>query len=148
MQCAVLSYLSCPALQYFSTLSHKQHDFQKRKSCWTQNMFWFSLQLLSETFLTLSRTERDMTRNLYRSTSNVPVIFVIFLWNSNFLDRFSKNTQISNITKIGPVGPESFHEGGRTYTTKVIVAFHKFASAPKNPPPRKHTASPSPLPTG
>ena len=40
--------------------SHKQHDLQgKKKSYWTQNV-WFSLQLLSETFLILQRTEWDM----------------------------------------------------------------------------------------
>ena len=37
--CAVLSSVVCLAVQYFSSLSHKWHDFQKNKMC------WFSLQL-------------------------------------------------------------------------------------------------------
>jgi hypothetical protein len=28
--CAVLSSLACPAETYFSTFSHKHHDFQKK----------------------------------------------------------------------------------------------------------------------
>jgi hypothetical protein len=33
---------------------------------------------------------------------------------TNFLDRFSKNPEISNFTKIRPVGGELFHADGRT----------------------------------
>jgi hypothetical protein len=51
-------------------------------------------------------------------------------------DRISKNTQIPNFMKIGPVGAELFHAGGRTDEqtdmTKLIVAFRNFANAPEN----------------
>jgi len=42
----------------------------------TKCVFWFYLQLLSETFLILRRTERDMIKNLYRSSCKVTVILV------------------------------------------------------------------------
>jgi hypothetical protein len=43
--------------------------------------------------------------------------------NLNFLDRFSKKSQISRLIKIHPVGTELFHADGRTDITKVIVTF-------------------------
>jgi len=36
--CAILSSVACPALQYFSTLSHKLLDFRNKKNYWTQNV--------------------------------------------------------------------------------------------------------------
>ena len=53
-----------------------------------------------------------------------------------FLDRFSKNTNMPNLTKIREVGAESFHAGGRTDgqadMTKLTVTLRNFANAPKN----------------
>jgi hypothetical protein len=49
-----------------------------------------------------------------------------------FLTDFSKNPQISNFTKIRPVGAELFHANGRTDMTKLTVANRNFANAPKN----------------
>jgi len=60
-------------------------------------------------------------------------------WNVNFLNRFSKNTQILNFMKIRPVGAEFFFVEGRADRrtesekdrTKLIVALHYFPNAPK-----------------
>ena len=49
----------------------------------------------------------------------------------NFLAWFPKNTQVSNLMKIRPVGAELFHADGRTDITKLIVASRNFANAPK-----------------
>jgi hypothetical protein len=66
MQCActILSSVACPAVQYFSTLPHKRHDFRKTKlniKC----VYLFSLQLLSGTFLILRKIEQDMIKSVY-----------------------------------------------------------------------------------
>ena len=75
--CAILSTVACPALHYFSTLSDKRHDFRKKKVT-EHEMCVFSLQFLSETFLILRRTERDMIKNVYCSSRKVPFILVRF----------------------------------------------------------------------
>jgi hypothetical protein len=41
-------------------------------------VFWFSLQILSETFLILRRTERDIVKNVHMCSCGVPVIVVRF----------------------------------------------------------------------
>jgi hypothetical protein len=77
-----------------------------------QNMkcaIWFSVQLLSKSFLILRRTKRDMIRYVFWSSCKVPVNLVRFKWNLNSLDRFSKNNEISNFMKICPVGAELFY---------------------------------------
>ena len=64
MRHILLSFVACPFLQYFSTLSHKRHDFREKliehKMCvlnLTANVY--------EMFLILGRTDRDMIKNVY-----------------------------------------------------------------------------------
>ena len=44
---------------------------------------------------------------------------------------FRKKALISCLIKIRPVGAELFLADGQTDMTKLIVAFHNFANAPK-----------------
>jgi hypothetical protein len=69
-----------------------------------------------------------MIKNVHCPSCKVPVILVGTL---NFLERFLKNAQISNIMKIRPVGAESFHADRRTGMTEIIVVFLNFENAPK-----------------
>ena len=55
-----------------------------------------------------------MVKIVYWSSGEVPIIFVRFYWNLNFLDRVSQNPQMSNFMKIRAVGAEFFHMDGRT----------------------------------
>ena len=89
--------------------------FEEKKLLNAKCGFWFSLQLLSEIFLILRRTERDMIKSIYWSTCKVPLLFLSDFsetWIS--FNKFSKNTEIQNFMKIRPVGAELFHADGRT----------------------------------
>jgi hypothetical protein len=72
-------------------------------------VFWIYLQLLSQTFLILRRIKRDIVTTIKTSSSKVHVILIIFYWNLNFPDIFSKQAKISNFFKIRPLGVELFH---------------------------------------
>jgi hypothetical protein len=59
--CAILLYVACPAVLYFPKLSHKRHDVRKYHRI-LKVRFDFLYNFLSETFLILRRTERDMAK--------------------------------------------------------------------------------------
>jgi hypothetical protein len=78
MRRVILSSIACLALPYISTFSHKRHDFRGGGGTLLniKFVFWLSLQLLAETFLTLKRIERDV--NVHTYSRKVPVILVRF----------------------------------------------------------------------
>jgi hypothetical protein len=61
---------------FFNILSYTACLSEEKKILNTKCMFWFSLKLLSETFLILRTTERDMIKNVYLSSCKVPRLFL------------------------------------------------------------------------
>jgi hypothetical protein len=92
----------------FYTLTHKRCNFRD-KIYWTQNIFWFSLQILSKIFLIQERIPRDIIINVHRSSCEVALNLFWISWNLHFVYRFSKNPLISNFMNIPPVKSELFH---------------------------------------
>ena len=95
--------------------------FLKIKILKIKCVFWFSLQLLSETFLILGRTERDIIKNVYRCSHKVHVVLV---WLMNV--EFSHQAFEKKFMKRHQVGAESFQAD----MMQVTVAFHKCMTAP------------------
>ena len=128
--CAILSSVACRLYHIFPYYVINCTVFGK-KLLNIKCVFWISLQLLSETFLTARRMQRYITINVHRSSCKVPVILDRFWWNFNFLNRFSKNTQISNFMKIRPVGDALFHTDRQTDKNNVASCrFPSFANPP------------------
>jgi hypothetical protein len=86
------------ALKYFSTLSDKRSGF-RIKLLNTKCVFWFSVQLLSETFLILGINQRDNIKNVHRSTCKVPVILVRFYETWIFSKGFRKTLKYQILWK-------------------------------------------------
>jgi hypothetical protein len=102
MRCIVLPSVACAVLSYF--LHYLINDTIFGKVLWRAKCVLIFSTTLSETFLILRGIQRNTIINVHRSSCKVSVILVIFQWILNFLDRFSKKSQISYFTKIRPVG--------------------------------------------
>jgi len=104
--CALLSYVACPAVQMFPNYLIKGKILDK-KSYWTQNVFRFPLQLLSETFFIPKKNPRK----------NDHKCVWIAIWSAPYscqiLMKLDFRTQISNFMKIRAAGAK-FFPCGRT----------------------------------
>jgi len=72
------------------------------------------LYTFSETFLTLSKTEKNIIVNVHRSPCKLTHIPVKILMELVFSRHAFENAHISNFTKIRPTGAEVFHAHERT----------------------------------
>jgi hypothetical protein len=95
--------------------------------------FEFNLQISSDTFVILSRIQRDTITNVHRSSCGAPVILVRSEYNLNFPRQiFEKCSNIkfhenpSNGNRVASCGQKD----GGTDTAKLTVAFSHFANAP------------------
>jgi hypothetical protein len=106
----VLSSVASLAVLHLSTLSHKRHDFQKKK--WNLKcVFWFYVQISSETFLILSRIRRDIVVNVRTSSRKSPLFLSVFNHTWIFSTDFRK---ILKFHENPSVGAELFHADGQT----------------------------------
>jgi len=61
----ILPSVACPALPNYSTLPHKEYDFRRKKKLFDiKCALLFALQLVSETYFTLRRIQRNIVINL------------------------------------------------------------------------------------
>jgi hypothetical protein len=119
-------------IQYFSIVSHKQHDV-KKKVIEHEMCVLISSTTLSATFLILEF--RDIWSEIY---TGLHVMFLLFLSDFNqtwiFLTLHSRSTKILNSMKICLVGEELLHVNKYRTTdmTKLRVTFCNFVTKPKN----------------
>jgi len=136
--CTVSSSVACPALQHFSTLSHKwcyckRKKITEHKTC----VLIFSATFFWNTSHSMKNWARYDQKCISVSTSSTHYSCQI-LMKLNFRDRFSQTTRVSNFTKIRPLEAEPFHAGrqaggrtdGQTHMIKLIDAFHNFMNLP------------------
>jgi hypothetical protein len=95
---------------FFPISTHTRHNFWKKSIAYKMSLQFF-LQILSDIHTILRRIQQDIIINVHRPLCKIPFIFIRCQWNLNSHNRFSKNTQISNIMEIRSTGAES---GGRT----------------------------------
>ena len=122
--CAILSFVACPALLYFSTLSHKRKIFGK-KNIEHNTCDLFSQQILSETYFILRRNERDMNINVYWPSLQYQLFLSDFNATS-FSSTYFRKMRKYKFHWSPPSGSRVVPRRG-TGMTELIVAFRKIS---------------------
>jgi hypothetical protein len=130
--------VACPALPYFSTLSHKRHDFWKKLlniKCVTKRVLVFS-KTFYEIFLFIIIILGDIIINVHWSSCRVRVILARYLITLEFplqiLEKYANiklHENLSSESRVVPCG----RTDRRTEMTKLIVAFRNFVNEPTTP---------------
>ena len=132
MRRIIFSSVACLDLPLIARLPHKRHDL--RKTGTDHNFFFFNFS--STCVWNISHSKKNSARHYHKRTQVFMNRTCHSCPNLSFLDRFSKNTQISNFVKsiqreMNCSMPADGRIDRQTGMTKLIVAFRNFASAPK-----------------
>jgi len=95
------------------------------------NMFWFSLQLLSEPFLVLRRIQRDIIIKTVRRHIYVTCPLILSDFNKTMIFSTVFRKKYSNFMEIRAVGTVLFHVNHQTDMLKLVVSLHIFSNASK-----------------
>jgi hypothetical protein len=91
--CVILPPVVCLSVLYFS--HYLNNGMISGKSLLNiKCMFWFTLQLLFETFLISRRIQQDI--KVHRSSYKVPILLVTFELNMNYFDSTSSDIKFLN----------------------------------------------------
>jgi hypothetical protein len=124
MQCIYvrLQSVACPAVQYFSTLPKKRHDFHFRKTFLNiKCVLIFPITFVGY----ISHSKKNGARydqNVYWSSCKVAVFFPDFNETWIFLANFRKVLKYQILIKSVPWEPNCFLRTDR-HMTKLVVAF-------------------------
>ena len=127
----VTSFVALWSAPHFSTLSHKRHDFRKKKVIERKTCVLIFSTTSCKTNLIIRRILRDIVINVKTSSCKVAVICVRFYWNLNFLDRFSKKKPTYQILSKS-VHWESSCSTRTERRTDGPISFRNFANAPNS----------------
>jgi hypothetical protein len=122
----MLSYCLSGSNVFFHIMS-KWYDIWQKKLIEHKNVFWFALQLLSETVLLLEKFKKILWNiNIGFHLKRNSLFFSDFNKAWNFSIDFLRIHK-SNFMKTCPVGADLFHVDGQADMMKVILIFHTSA---------------------
>jgi hypothetical protein len=136
----ILSSVACHRWQYYLPHYFINGTIFGKKLLSIKCVFWFSLQLLSRTFLILRTIQRDIVTNLRKYSFQVPRYSCQILMKLEFSGQiFEKCSDIK--FHENPSSGSRVVPCGRTETTRLIVVFRNFANAPIHILHSEHRAS-------
>ena len=94
--CHVILSVTCPVLPYFPTISLKRHDFWANVIEHEMFVLIFSTPFFLKKILYCNKNALRYCNKCTQVLRRVSVIVSILQLSMNSLERFSKNTQISN----------------------------------------------------
>jgi len=136
--CAMLSTVTCLALPHYTHYLINDTIFDKKLLLNIKFVFWFSLHILSETFLVLRKPERNVIKILYWFDVTYPLFLSDFNETEFSRQIFEKYSSIKfhenpfSGSRVFPSGRRDGQIDRKTDTRKAIVVFRNFVKAPKN----------------